>query len=356
MRRFPVSSDMDLRFYFAEAAGELGVRSGFEAFVALMMTGASKDGGTIAQPTSAQVDRVWAGRETPRLRQIRVRGVLAGVPEPHLSVLRAYYSPARSQNMKARRRSYHDDSPNAPYAPDAEVTVRNGKVVVGLTMAAASRIRDHGDPVLDLLSPLETEFGDLAPVVLLRHARTAMQAFADLHAVPVPAAPDRASQAAAKAEANARRAAAKAEIKSIRAQCEMSLRRARDAYQDVIDIRRTPKRHRPRVDEMRALADEVIGGGEALPAAEHGQGGGPDGLRGRATGGDGPAVPARAGSPGRAVPDSPWLGDEADVLCDAASAAPALSRVLRQARRGRNSVDFSGGAAERRNRRASSQG
>jgi hypothetical protein len=55
---------MDLRFYFAEAAGELGVRSGFEAFVALMMTGASKDGGTIAQPTSAQVDRVWAGRET----------------------------------------------------------------------------------------------------------------------------------------------------------------------------------------------------------------------------------------------------------------------------------------------------
>lgn len=251
-RKFTPSSDQDLRFYYDECAGTIGLASSFDALVGLALAGIP-DGGTIAQPTKARMSR-WTNWETPAERQARVAEVLAHMDLASVRILAAAYLPGRHQNTSARRRSYKQP-PMAAFGSGVGVHVECGKVVLD---GAATRgvMQEHVDPVLDLLTPLEAEFKDLAIVVRLIAHEGATLALAKARTAPDADPTDRRAWAAAQKVAKAARQEARAELKSIRAKAERALASAQGAYQEIADARPARKR---RETKGRAALLEIIG-------------------------------------------------------------------------------------------------
>lgn len=250
-RKFTPSSDQDLRFYYDECAGTIGLASSFDALVGLALAGIP-DGGTIAQPTKARMSR-WTNWETPAERQARVAEVLAHMDLASVRILAAAYLPGRHQNTSARRRTYKQP-PMAAFGSGAGVHVEHGKLEVD--GAEQGPGQEHVDPVLDLLTPLEAEFKDLAVVVRLIAHEGATLALAKARSAPDADPTDKRAWAAAQKAAKAARQEARAEIKSIRAKAERALSSAQGAYQEVADQRPTRKR---RETKGRAALLEIIG-------------------------------------------------------------------------------------------------
>ena len=250
-RKFTPSSDQDLRFYYDECAGTIGLASSFDALVGLALAGIP-DGGTIAQPTKARMSR-WTNWETPAERQARVAEVLAHMDLASVRVLAAAYLPGRHQNTSARRRSYKQP-PMAAFGSGAGVHVEHGKLEVD--GAEQGPGQEHVDPVLDLLTPLEAEYKDLAIVVRLIAHEGAMLALAKARSAPDADPTDRRAWAAAQKVAKAARQEARAELKSIRAKAERALAGAQGAYQEIADARPARKR---RETKGRAALLEIIG-------------------------------------------------------------------------------------------------
>lgn len=258
-RRFTPSSDQDLRFYFDECAGAIGLASSFDALVGLALAGIP-DGGTIAQPTRARMSR-WTNRETPAERQARVREVLASMDLWSVRVLAAAYLPGRHHGTSARRRTYKEDYRAVAVGAQAEMEVRNGKLVIAINANHSlcrhdGLFREHGDPVLDVLTPLEAEYKDLAAVVRLVAEAPALDALAKARTAPDADPADRRAWAAAQKVARAARQEAKAEIRAIRARVEKALASAQGAYQEIADQRPMRKRRETR---RRAEMLEIIG-------------------------------------------------------------------------------------------------
>lgn len=250
-RRFTPSSDEDLRFYFDECAGVIGLASSFDALVGLALAGIP-DGGTIAQPTKARMSR-WTNRETPAERQARVREVFANMDLASVRVLAAAYAPGRHRGTSSRRRSYKQP-PMAAFGSGAGVHVAHGRLEVD--GAEQGPGQEHHDPVLDLLTPLEAEFKDLALVVRLVAEEGATLALAKARTAPDADPADKRAWAAAQKVAKAKRQEAKAEIKSIRVKAERALASAQGAYQEIADLRPMRKR---RETKRRAELLEIIG-------------------------------------------------------------------------------------------------
>lgn len=250
-RKFTPSSDQDLRFYYDECAGTIGLASSFDALVGLALAGIP-DGGTIAQPTKARMSR-WTNWETPAERQARVAEVLAHMDLASVRILAAAYLPGRHQNTSARRRTYKQP-PMAAFGSGAGVHVERGKLEVdGVEQGPG---QEHVDPVLDLLTPLEAEYKDLAQVVRLVAEEAATLALAKARTAPDADPADKRAWAAAQKVAKAARQEARAEIKSIRAKAERALSSAQGAYQEVADQRPSRKR---RETKGRAALLEIIG-------------------------------------------------------------------------------------------------
>lgn len=259
-RKFTPSSDQDLRFYYDECAGTIGLASSFDALVGLALAGIP-DGGTIAQPTKARMSR-WTNWETPAERQARVAEVLAHMDLASVRILAAAYLPGRHQNTSARRRTYKQP-PMSAFGSGAGVHVEHGKLEVD--GAEQGPGQEHVDPVLDLLTPLEAEFKDLAVVVRLIAHEGAVLALAKARATPqidrnqwpgAPNAEHRRAWLSAQKVAKAARQEARAELKSIRAKAERALSSAQGAYQEVADQRPSRKR---RETKGRAALLEIIG-------------------------------------------------------------------------------------------------